>query len=58
MKLILEDEFTGERITVNNVKGFCLEENETKVYTEVNGNKDMTSYRFWFPVAAEEWGHK
>ena len=52
MKLQLQNDFTDEVILVSNVNAFFQETIGTRVYTELNGNKDMTTYKFWFVVSA------
>lgn len=52
MRLTLKNEFTNETIMVSNVTAFFHEDDGTKVYTELNGSKDMTTYRFWYVVEA------
>jgi hypothetical protein len=56
MRLTLKNDFTEEIIVVNNVKSFTVVEDGTRVFTEANGSKDMTTYRCWFVIGAEREG--
>ena len=54
MILTLKNTFTDEEITVDNVTAFyALDlDYEVRVYTELNGSRDMTTYRCWYVVGA------
>ena len=51
MILTLKDMFTERETTVDNVTAFDAQDNGVRVYTELNGNRDMTTYRFWYVVS-------
>lgn len=52
MRLTLRNEFTNETIMASNVTAFFQEDDGTTVYTELNGNNDMTTYRFRYVIGA------
>ena len=56
MVITLKNDFTDETIVIKNVKSFSVVENGTRVFTEVNGSKDMTTYRWCYVISAEEKG--
>ena len=56
MRITLKDEFTDKLLTINNVTAFYQEDNGTRVYTDLNGNRDMTTYGCWFVVSTETEG--
>ena len=54
MEITLKNEFTEETIVIKNVKSFDALDDGTKVFTEANGSKDMTTYRCWYVIRAEK----
>lgn len=56
MKIILECMFTGRKIDVFHVYSFISDGFGVKVFTEQNGNKDMTYYKGYFIISAEKEG--
>lgn len=56
MKVKLECMFTGRRIDVKNVYSMASDDFGVKVFTEQNGNKDMTYYSGYFIISVEKEG--
>ena len=56
MEITLKNDFTDETIAIKNVKSFVALDTGTRVFTEANGNKDMTTYGCWYVIKAEEKG--
>lgn len=49
MNLTLVNIYTDEEITVKNVTAYEVKDYGTRVYTEKNGDSDMTTYGNYFP---------
>lgn len=56
MKIILECMFTGRKIDLFHVYSIISDDFGVKVFTEQNGNKDMTYYKGYFIISAEKEG--
>lgn len=56
MKITLECMFTGRRIQIKNVYSITSDDFGVKVFTEQNGNKDMTYYSGYFIISMEKEG--
>lgn len=48
MNLKLVNIYTDEEITIENVTAYEPNDYGTRVYTELNGNRDMTTYLHFF----------
>lgn len=56
MKIKLECMYTGEKIEISNVYAFTSDDLGVKVFTNKDGNRDMTYYGTFFIISAEEEG--
>ena len=54
MILKIKDDFNVNGIiTISNVTAFYIDDTYIKVYTNKNGKKDFTAYRFYSIISAE-----
>lgn len=54
MILRIKDDFNiNGIITISNVTAFYVDDTAIKVYTDANGKKDFTSFKFYSIISAE-----
>lgn len=54
MTITLQDLFTDEITEVKNVTGFTCTDTSVRVYTELNGKKDMNTYKMYMIISANK----